>query len=161
MAIYVVDKVTLIPQDKTNGCWYFCAKMMAKWSSDSGKGSIKDPADQKDLVNLYEGNCGYSLTTCGTLASKLGMKALSRSERGFSDYLSLLKNGPLWVAGLKGGANGFPHVVIIAGVADTGVLVLDPLPLNQGERGWKTWKWLNNFLALDDDTFDANLLAPG
>jgi hypothetical protein len=160
MAIYLVDKVTLIPQDKTNGCWYFSAKAMAKWSADTGKNTIKDPGSLKDLLNLYEGNCGYALSTCGELANKLGMKALSRVERGFADYLTLLKNGPLWVSGLKGGADGFPHVIVIAGVADTGVLVLDPLPLNKGERGWKTWSWLKSFLALDDNSFDANILAP-
>lgn len=159
MAIYVVQDVPMIPQDKTNGCWYFSAKMMAGWASKTGK-SIKDPSEFKDLFNLYDGNCGYALSTCKELGGKLGMKALSRTSRGFDEFLTLLKSGPLWAAGLKGGANGFPHVVVIAGVADTGVLVLDPLPLNKGERDWKTWSWLKNFLALDDGAFDANLLSP-
>jgi hypothetical protein len=160
MAIYTISDLPLKGQDKTNGCWYFSAKMMADWSNKTGKGSIKDPKTVTDLFNLYDGNCGYALSTCGTLAGKLGMKALPRQERGFNEMLALLKKGPLWAAGLKGGANGFPHVVVIGGVADTGVLVLDPLPLNYGGKAWKTWSWLKNFLALDDDSFDANLLSP-
>lgn len=160
MAIYTISGLPLKGQDKTNGCWYFSAKMMAEWSSKSGSGAIKDPSTQTDLFNLYDGNCGYALSTCGTLAKKLGMKALPRQERGFKEMLPLLKQGPLWAAGLKGGASGFPHVVVIGGVADTGVLVLDPLPLNHGSKEWKTWSWFKAFLALDDDAFDANLLAP-
>ena len=160
MAIYVVPNLDLMGQDKTNGCWYFSAKMMANWSKKAGGKMIKDPSGLNDLLNLYTGNCGYALSTCGTLAGKLGMKALPRQKRGFAEMLPLLQRGPLWAAGLKGGANGFPHVIVIGGVADTGVLVLDPLPLNHGEKSWKTWAWLDNFLALDDGAFDANLLSP-
>lgn len=160
MAIYTVSDLSLMGQDKTNGCWYFSARMMADWSKKAGSGAIKDPSGESDLQNLYTGNCGYALSTCGTLAGKLGMKALARQKRGHADMLALLKRGPLWAAGMKGGADGFPHVVVIGGVADTGVLVLDPLPLNNGAKSWKTWSWLNSFLALDDSAFDANLLSP-
>jgi hypothetical protein len=161
MAIYTVSDLGLMGQDKTNGCWYFSAKMMANWSSKSGSGVIKDPSGVSDLLNLYTGNCGYALSTCGTLAGKLGMKALSRQKRGYAEMLTLLKSGPLWASGMKeDGAEKFPHVVVIGGVADTGVLVLDPLPLNNGLKSWKTWSWLSSFLALDNAAFDANLLSP-
>lgn len=160
MAIYTVSGLPLLGQNMTNGCWYFSAKMMAAWSSKTGNGSIKDPSTLSDLLNLYTGNCGYALSTCGTLAGKLGMTALPRQNRGFSEMMTLIRRGPLWAAGMKGGANGFPHVVVIGGVADTGVLVFDPLPLNQGSKEWKTWSWLKSFLALDDDSFDSNLLSP-
>lgn len=158
--IYLVEKVTLIPQDKTNGCWYFSAKMMSKWTNDVGRSNkVKDPGTLTDLFNLYDCNCGYALSTCKTLAEKLGMQALARKKRSFEEYLELLKKGPLWAAGIKGGVDGSPHVVVIAGVADTGVLVLDPLPLNKGHREWKTWSWLDSFLAHESGGFDANLLA--
>jgi hypothetical protein len=135
--------------------------MMAAWSKKAGSGKIKDPVTLDDLRNLYEGNCGYALSTCGTLAGKLGMKTHARQKRGYAEMLTLLKLGPLWAAGFKGGVtNGFPHVVVIGGVADTGVLVLDPLPLNNGGKSWKTWSWLDSFLALGDSTLDANLLSP-
>lgn len=161
MAIYTVSNLNLMGQDKTNGCWFFSAKMMAAWSKKASNGAIIDPSGVKDLDNLYTGNCGYALSTCGTLADKLKMKAHSRQKRGYAEMLALLKSGPLWTAGFKGGAaNGFPHVVVIGGVADTGVLVLDPLPLNSGGKGWKTWAWLDNFLALGDASLDANLLSP-
>lgn len=161
MAIYTVSNLSLMGQDKTNGCWYFSAKMIADWSKKADGGAIKDPVSVDDLKKLYEGNCGYALSTCGTLAGKLGMKAQPRQKRGYSDMLTLLKRGPLWAAGFKGGAeNGFAHVVVIGGVADTGVLVLDPLPLNNGGKSWKTWSWLDSFLALGDESLDANLLSP-
>lgn len=160
MAIYTVPNLNLMGQDKTNGCWYFSAKMMANWSKKTGIGTIKDPILVDDLRKLYEGNCGYALSTCGTLASKLGMKAQPRQKRIYAEILTMLVLGPLWTAGFKGGVkDGFPHVVVIGGVADTGVLVFDPLPLNNGEKSWKTWSWLDEFLALDDGTLDANLLS--
>jgi hypothetical protein len=160
MAIYTVSNLDLLGQDKTNGCWYFAAKMMANWSKKSGIGAIKDPVSVKTLDDLYTGNCGYALSTCGALAAQLGMKALSRQKRDFTEMLKLLKSGPLWACGMKGGANGFEHVVVIGGVADTGVYVYDPLPLKNGAKEWKTWAWLDNFLQLSDPAFDANLLTP-
>jgi len=160
MAIYTVPNLDLMGQDKTSGCWYFSARMIANWSKKSGIGAVKDPSTVHVLENLYTGNCGYALSTCGTLAGQLGMKALSREQRGFAEMITLIKKGPLWAAGMKGGAGGFEHVVVIGGVADTGVFVLDPLPLNHGSKGWKTWGWLDNFLQLSDPAFDANLLSP-
>lgn len=160
MAIYVVENVPLLPQDKTNGCWYFSAKMMAGWATKAGK-SIKDPSELTDLKNLYEGNCGWALSTGGVLAGKLGMTTYPRKERDFKEMLTILKKGPLWAAGVKpNGNDAFPHVVVIGGVADTGVLVLDPLPINKGERSWKTWDWFNKFLAKDNTVLDVNLLGP-
>jgi hypothetical protein len=160
MAIYTVSNVDLLGQDKTNACWFYAAKMMAAWSKKSGISAIKDPHTVKTLDDLYTGNCGYALSTCGALAGKLGMKALPRQKRDFAAMMALVKNGPLWACGMKGGADGFEHVVVIGGVADTGVYVFDPMPLNVGSKGWKTWAWLDNFLQLGDNAFDANLLAP-
>ena len=155
----MVDKVKLIPQDKTNGCWYFCAKMMAHWSKTAGKKTIIDPADVKHLFNLYDCNAGYALSVCKTLAKDVCMKALPREKRGYEEYLKILKSSPIWAAGAKGAIDGAFHVVVIIGVADTGVLVLDPLPINVGKREWRTWAWLDSFIALENGTFDANLLV--
>lgn len=160
MPIFVVPDVNLEPQDKRNACWYFSGKMVASWSRKSKRAVIKDPSIYDDLRNLYTGDCGWALSTCKTMANKLGMKAVPRKQRDYNEMFTLLQAGPIWTAGMKTvGAESFPHVVVIAGVADTGVLVLDPLPEKQGERDWKTWSWLSNFLDLNNSTFDANLLV--
>lgn len=159
MAIYLKDNVKLMPQDKTNGCWYFCAKMMANWSAKAGNKTIKDPAEVRHLYNLYDSNSGYALSVCKTLANDVCMKALPRVQRGYDEYLKILKSSPIWAAGAKGAIDGAFHVIVIIGVADTGVLVLDPLPVNVGKREWRTWAWLDSFIALDNGNFDANLLV--
>ena len=156
MAIYIVPDVPLLPQDRTNGCWYFSAKMVAKYS----RGTVKDPETVPVLKNLYDGNCGWSTKTAKDLAAHLGMDAVARDPRGPKEMRNLLVTGPVWAAGmLPQGASSFAHVVVIAGVADTGVLVLNPLPLNVGERSWKTWAWLDQFIALDNGDFDRNFLC--
>ena len=164
MAIILVPNVTLLPQDKSNGCWYFCAKMMHKWSVDSRKGKIVDPTTvttPDNLPRLYELNTGWATTTCKTIAPRLGMTALPRVKRGFVEFKTLLVNGPIWASGAKGGATGSYHVVVIAGVADTGLLVYDPMPLNVGRKVWRTWDWMEGYFALTDGGIDANLLDPG
>lgn len=164
MAIITVPNVTLLPQDKSNGCWYFSAKMMYKWSQDSKKGKIIDPQTVKDdrvnLFNLYDSNSGYSQSTCIELAPKLGMKALPKIKRDFAAFKKLIADGPIWAAGAKGGFTGSYHVVVIAGVADTGLLCYDPLPMKVGQKIWRTWDWMDGYFALSDGSIDANLLVP-
>lgn len=163
MAIVLVPNVTLLPQDKSNGCWYFSAKMMYKWSVDSKKGKIIDPetvTTPDNLPELYKTNAGWSITTCKTIAPRLGMKALPRVKRGFAEFKTLLANGPIWASGAKGGATGSYHVVVIAGVADTGLYLYDPLPLSTGQKIWRTWDWMEGYFALTDGGIDANLLVP-
>jgi Papain-like cysteine protease AvrRpt2 len=163
MAIILVPNVTLLPQDKTNGCWYFCARMMHQWSVDTKKNKIIDPAtvtEPDNLFKIYDWNSGWSIKTCKTLAPRLGMTALPRVKRGFAEFKKLLANGPIWASGAKGGSTGSYHVVIIAGVADTGLLFYDPLPLLVGRKVWRTWDWLEGYFALSDGGIDANLLVP-
>lgn len=165
MAIILVPNLTLLPQDKSNGCWYFCAKMMSKWAADNNKTKIKDPSTINDergnLQTLYESNAGYSQSTCGELAQRLGgLTALPRQKRGFEEFKTLIAKGPIWAAGAKGGATGSYHVVVIGGVADTGLLFYDPLPLNVGKKVWRTWDWLDGYFALSDGSIDKNLLVP-
>jgi hypothetical protein len=164
MAIILVPNVTLLPQDKTNGCWYFSAKMMSKWAADNNKTAIKDPATVTDapanLQQLYEWNSGYSTKTCKQLADRLGMNALDKKQRGFNEFKTLLARGPIWAAGAKGGATGSYHVTVIAGVADTGLLLFDPLPLNVGRKVWRTWAWMDEYFALTNEGSRKNLLVP-
>jgi hypothetical protein len=163
MAIITVPNVTLLPQDKSNGCWYFSAKMMFKWSEDNKKNSIIDVetvTKPDNLPELYRTNAGWAVSTCKVIAPRLGMTALPRVKRSFADFKRLLANGPIWAAGGKGGFTGSYHVVVIAGVADTGLLVYDPLPLKVGQKVWRTWDWLEGYFALTDGGIDANLLVP-
>lgn len=159
MGIQVVSGVSLVPQDKNNACWYFSARMVSQWSQANG-GHVKDPSSDDQLEKLYKGDFGYAPSTAKDLAKTLGMKTIAKQDRTQVEYQTLLQKGPLWCQGLKGGANGFPHVVVICGVSDTGVLIHDPLPLKQGERVWKTWAWLKNFMQTSDPSMDYNLLTP-
>lgn len=164
MAIILVPNVTLLPQDKSNGCWYFSAKMMSKWAKDNNKTAIKDPEFVTDppanLWQLYDWNSGYAISTSKQLAPRLGLTALPKEKRGFKEFKTLLSKGPIWAAGAKGGATGSYHVTVIAGVADTGLYLFDPLPLNVGKKIWRTWEWMDGYFALDDNGIDANLLVP-
>lgn len=88
------------------------------------------------------------------------MTALPRVKRGYAEFQALLLKGPIWAAGAKGGSTGSYHVVVIAGVADTGLLVYDPLPQKTGQKVWRTWDWMDGYFALTDDGIDSNLLVP-
>lgn len=163
MSITLVKDLKLQPQDKTLACWYFSAKMMYAWAQANKKTGVKDPSTVTDppanLQQLYEWNSGYSRKTCKQLASRLGLKALERKKRSFEDFKVLIDKSPIWAAGAKSGVGDGVHVVVIGGVADTGLYLYDPLPLNRGQKVWRTWDWLEGFFALDDDGFDANLLV--
>lgn len=167
MAIILVPNLTLIPQDKTNACWYFCSRMMSKWAAANGKTKILDPSTSSlnegrmKLQDLYTGDHGLARSTSKELGDKLGgLKSLTREKRGFEEFKKLIANGPIWAAGAIGGATGAFHVVVIGGVADTGLLFFDPLPMNVGQRVWRTWDYVDKFLALSDSSFDTNLLVP-
>jgi hypothetical protein len=163
MAIKLVKSLPLLPQDKSNACWYFSARMLYRWAKENKKTGVKDPASVCDppanLQQLYEWNSGYAITTCKQLAPRLGLTALEKKKRGFAEFSTLLDKGPIWAAGAKGGATGSYHVTVIAGVADTGLLLHDPLPLNIGRKVWRTWDWLDGYFAIDDAGIDANLLV--
>lgn len=164
MAIILVPNVTLLPQDKSLACWYFCAKMMCKWAKDNNKAAINDPEFVTDapanLFQLYDWDSGYATSTCKQLAPRLGMLALPKVKRDFNEFKTLLSKGPIWAAGAKGGVTGAYHVVVIAGVADTGLLLYDPLPMKVGKKVWRTWDWMDSFFAYTDAGIDANLLVP-
>jgi hypothetical protein len=163
MAIILVPNLTLLPQDKTNACWYFSAKMVHQWASSHGKPTVKDPAsvktDRLNLQGLYESNAGYATSTCIELSASLGLTALPKSKRGFDAFKALLAKGPIFAAGAKGGADGSFHVVVIGGVADTGLLIFDPLPMRIGAKVWRTWDWMDGFFDITNSRIDANLLV--
>ncbi len=165
MGITLVKNLPLLPQDKSNACWYFSAKMMFAWAQANQKTGVKDPITvtegRVNMKTLYENNNGFSIRTSKELASLLGMTALERKKRSFADFKTLIDKGPIWAAGAKGGFTGSYHVTVIAGVADTGLLLYDPLPMKMGQKVWRTWDWMEGYFALDDSAIDANLVVIG
>ena len=163
MAIVLVPGLTLLPQDKSNACWYHSGKMLHKWVGANKKKKVKDPASARterlNLQGLYESNSGYAPNTCIELAGALGLTAQSKKKRGYEEFKALLAKGPIWAAGAKGGAGGSFHVMVIGVVADTGLLLFDPLPLNRGQKTWRTWEWLDGFFDITSSRMDANLLT--
>jgi hypothetical protein len=158
--IYVVPGVPLIAQDKKNACWYMSAKMLVSWRKKKGAAPIglKDPAEETQLKNLYTGDCGLAPSTCEWFGKQIGLTAHKGKDASQSGLEPLIKKyGPLWFAGLKKvGGEKYAHVRVIAGVADTGVLVYDPEPMKSGSSEWRTWTWLTD--ALNESEFDVNYL---
>lgn len=163
MGINLVPNLTLLPQDKTNACWYFSSKMVHKWAAANGKSSVKDPTtvktDRLNLQGLYESNAGYAPSTCIELSKALGLKALDKKKRGYEEFKALVAKGPIFAAGAKGGLDGTYHVVVIGGAADTGLYIFDPLPMRVGTKVWRTWAWLDTFFDIKNSGIDANLLV--
>ena len=61
-------------------------------------------------------------------------------------------HGPIWAAGQKNWCgNDHGHVVVVCGVADTGVFIHDPEPVGHGSSIWLTWdqwkKYVDGFSA--------------
>ena len=76
------------------------------------------------------------------------MKTLSAVPRDYAALNTLFQlRGPIWCAGHKTwGGGGHGHVVVICGVADTGVFIHDPEPVNQGSSIWLTWDQLKKYI---------------
>lgn len=163
MAVVRVPNLTLLPQDKTNACWYCSAQRVHPWASANDKKTVKDPTtvktDRFDLKGLYDTKPGYATSTCIELASAPGLTALAKKKRGYDEFKALLAQGPIWAAGAKGGADGSYHVMVIGGVADAGLMLFDPLPLNRGQKTRKTWEWMDDFFDITNRRIDANLLV--
>jgi hypothetical protein len=123
--------------------------MVYKWSSSTGKGSMKDPMSIDDMAKRYKDNLDWWAGQNGILASRFNMKthdSVDMTVSGLSSFMAA--HGPVWT-GLKKnwGGNNHGHVVVMFGVADTGVLINDPEPMNKGTEVWLTWEQINKAIA--------------
>jgi hypothetical protein len=127
MAIYHYNELPLIAQTKTGVCWMASAQMVHKWSRATGRGKMIDPMSHAGSKWRWGENLDWGAYDNGKLAEYFKMNAhddLTLNYSGVEQFLK--KHGPIWTGLQKNwGGNNHGHVVVIRGVADTGVLIHD------------------------------------
>ncbi len=148
MAITKLSNMTLVAQRGTGVCWCASAIMLYKWGRKAGHMRMVDPLTDPGTKWRWDENKSWGKEDNAYLATTLNMQTQSSipmNYAGLNDFLTA--HGPIWAAGRKtwtGEAYG--HVVVICGVADTGVLIYDPEPVNQGSSRWLTWNQLSGYV---------------
>lgn len=141
MAITKLAGVPLMYQKSDGVCWYASARMVYKWSNSTGRGSMKNPADDAGYFERYNNNGDVYAFQNGHLGRALNMKLHPSLTMDYETVLEFLQShGPVWTGLRKNwGGNDHGHVVVICGVAETGVFIHDPEPVMQGSTFWLTW----------------------
>lgn len=150
MAITKLFGVPLKYQKSSGVCWYASARMLYAWSQATGRGSMTNPADDAGYFKRYNDNGSVGCGDNWHLAQCLNMNKHSSITMDYDTVLEFLKShGPIWTGLQKNwGGNYHGHVVVICGVADTGVFIHDPEPMKQGSTFWLTWNQINS--AVDE-----------
>ncbi len=152
MGIFKLSKMTLIAQPGDGTCWCASAIMLHKWSRKTGAHTMVDPLSDAGLKRRWEENMDWKASDNAWLATTLNVAthtSIPLDSAGLQSFLE--EHGPIWSAGLKtwsGGAYG--HVVVICGVADTGVFIYDPQPEGYGSSRWLTWSQIKHFIDKTD-----------
>ena len=148
MPIIKMANVPLVAQRGDGVCWCASALMLYKWSVATKRNQMKDPLSDSGTKWRWDENKDWASSDNKFLATTLNMKTLSAVPRDYAALNTLFQlRGPIWCAGKKmwGGGN-HEHVVVICGVADTGVFIHDPEPVNRGSSMWLTWDQLKKYI---------------
>lgn len=161
MSIIKLSSVPLIPQPTDGVCWYVSARMLYKWQTATGRGTMTDPASDSGMKYRFDNNLNWDAENNGWLGGTLSMKRpeVSLDFEGVNAVLQ--QSGPIWAAGWKTWGNkgySYGHVVVIVGVADTGVLIHDPEPMKKGTVKWLTWAGIKKYIY-DMTDADVNFLT--
>lgn len=137
---YIVQGMTLIPQQLNMSCWYASAQMLIQWKMDQRQQSISGliPPDlDAQCAKIRDDNKGIQNPAIIKMAKRIGLEAIPPMTPT-TDALEgwLKKYGPLWV-------NGKTHIVVIAGIMyfpmlGHYLLVYDPSPVNVGKIEWRS-----------------------
>ncbi len=162
--MYAVQGMQLMPQDRTNACWYASALMVLQWRrrgemmSHSARGLI-DPSAYPAIDATYRANNGLQWSAMKRLARRLGLREMplmtpttGELERWFRSY------GPVWTDGVPVNAAGQPvgtgHVVVLAGIRPSTrrgesyeLKIYDPWPPNVGDVRWRPASHLSAITA--------------
>lgn len=157
MPIYKVPNVKLVAQPKNALCWWACDQMLYKWSQATGNGSMVDPIDPSTTFKgRYDDNLTVHCKDNTFMASKMSMKtqkSIPMNYAGLVEFLSA--HGPVFTSVYKNWtADQYGHAIVIAGCADTGVWIMDPMPVGFGSSTWLTWSQIQS--AIDDVAGEAN-----
>jgi hypothetical protein len=154
---YEVPNVPFFCQRQAMACWYACAMMLLCWRQG---GNVCEPPPASDFPEI-----GAHLAADGGLlhaemlgfTHRLGLQPIPRMRRlptviELQNWLRIF--GPLWTDGIaldprSGKSRRSNHVVVIGGVDDTTaqMLVLDPWPVDRGDRRWRPFAHLHAMLA--------------
>lgn len=149
MSITKLANVPLVPQPTDGVCWYACARMLYRWSKATGRGVMTNPQDDSGYHTRFQNNGDIAAFQNNHLGRSLNMKLHSSLSLDYDTVLSFLQDhGPIWTGLRKNwGGNDHGHVVVICGVADTGVFIHDPEPVKQGSTLWLTWDQIKKAVA--------------
>ena len=156
MAIVKVQNVPLVAQPKDGVCWWASAQMCYKWSQATGNGSMTNPDDDIGFAKRFADNGDWYCGKNGFMATAFNMKRFSSLTMDFDTVNTFLaKHGPVFTSVQKNwSGNNYSHAIVICGVADTGVFIHDPMPVNQGSSTWLTWAQIQK--AIDGVSADAD-----
>ncbi len=155
MAIVKVQNVPLIAQPTDGVCWFASAQMVYKWSQTTGNGSMTNPENHAASKKRYDDNGDWYSGQNGLLAGYFNMVKHSSVSMDLASLTAFFQqHGPIWTSGQKNwGGNNHGHVVVICGVADTGVFIHDPEPVGKGNSQWLTWAQIQKYI---DGATDAD-----
>ena len=169
MSNYIVQNMTLIPQDQTNACWFAATQMVVQWrrnKTQSTEMGLRDPSEVPAAVTAHRANNGLLWASMRRYAQMIGLKPLplvSPSPELIASWLQWY--GPIWTDGVPvdavGNISGTGHVVVISGIrnrySSTEIQIHDPWPPNRGNVSWRPISHLAGILSdganLNRDTF--------
>src|SRR5262249_2339211 len=146
MGIYKVQNMKLVAQNFDGVCWWGGTQMCYLWSQAAGKGTMVEPDSDPGFKDRHDTNGDWGCNKNGYIAVRCKMKkysSLSMDYESLQDFMAA--HGPVFNSVGKNwnGHSGCGHAVVIGGVADTGVFIYDPEPVNVGSSTWLTWDQIN------------------
>ena len=132
---YIVQGMTLIPQQLNMSCWYASATMLIQWKMDQRQqsiGSLIPPELDAECQKIRDDNKGIANPQILKMAKRLGLESIPPMTPTVETIEGWLKQyGPLWV-------NGKTHIVVIAGIMwfpglEYMFLVYNPAPVGVGK----------------------------
>lgn len=162
MSITKLADVPLMYQRSNGVCWYACSRMLYKWSQATKKGSVKNPENADDgYVTRYNNNGTVGCRDNWHLANAFNLKQHTNIVMDYDSVKEFLQShGPIWAGVQKNwGGNNYGHVVVICGVAETGVFIHDPEPVKQGSTYWLTWSQIKTAVDGIDGTPNPQFLS--
>ena len=162
MAIYKVQNMTLVAQLSNGVCWWASSQMCYLWSQATGKGSMVEPDSDEGFKARHQSNGDWFCGKNGFMADAFKMKkftSLTMDYDSLKDFM--IAHGPVFTSVEKNwdGHTGYGHAIVMCGVADTGVWIYDPEPVNVGGSKWMTWDQINKATGAVADTADYGFLT--
>lgn len=158
-----VSSVPLMYQAESKLCWYASARMLYKWSQATTRGLALNPADTDEgYIWRHSINGSVGSSDNHHFAKKHNLvqhTSISIDESSLLDFFK--DHGPIWAGISKNwnGNSGYGHVVVICGVATTGVFIHDPEPVKKGSSFWLTWDQINSAIDSVDGTPNPQFLS--